>query len=348
MLPHDARPEHKARFPMLVTTRLHSGLPSLRHAREAARIRAALAAVNTRQWPEDRSDGTRQESGAIVRRTGRESVSPANSKRIPTSPPFQVVHHSIQSNHLHLIVEARDRASVTAGMRGLLVRIARALNRLWKRSGAVFADRFHERELRSPRQVRNALVYVLQNLRKHGIHLAGPDPLSSAAELDGWAEGHSGGGARAGSSSGSLSASVPLPAGGSLSAGNPLSASVPLPASGSLSAGNPLSACVLLSASSPLSAYGPFSAKRPPSRIGGRSPSGGRSSAGRLSPSGGLSSSGSGCSSADGLCDARATRSAAFLRLARSSVPPAATWLLASGWRRHGLLCASEWPVTSG
>jgi len=99
---------------------------------------------------------------------------------------FQVVHHSIQSNHLHLIVEAADRRALSRGVQGLLVRIARALNRLWRRCGSVFADRFHERELLNPRQVRNALVYVLQNLRKHGIQLAGPDPYSSGPEFNGW------------------------------------------------------------------------------------------------------------------------------------------------------------------
>jgi len=96
------------------------------------------------------------------------------------------VHHSIQSNHLHLIVEATDRAALTSGMRRLLIRMARSLNRLWGRSGSVFADRFHEHELRTPREVRNALVYVLHNLRKHGIWLDGPDPLSSGPEFDGW------------------------------------------------------------------------------------------------------------------------------------------------------------------
>ncbi len=85
-----------------------------------------------------------------------------------------------------MIVEAPDRAALTRGMRALLIRIARALNRLWGHSGPVFADRFHERELINPRQVRNALVYVLQNLRKHGIWLAGPDPLSSGPDFDGW------------------------------------------------------------------------------------------------------------------------------------------------------------------
>jgi len=74
------------------------------------------------------------------------------------------------------------------GMRALLVRIARALNRLWNRSGSIFADRFHERALRTPSEVRNSLVYVLQNARKHGIAAGGPDPYSSGPWFDGWLE----------------------------------------------------------------------------------------------------------------------------------------------------------------
>jgi hypothetical protein len=158
MAPHATRPAHAESFPVLVTTRLHSGLPSLRHAPEAARILAALACANAHANDEQ----------------------PLRAPRPPSkcaAPPFQVVHHSIQTNHLHLIVEASDRVTLTSGTRWLLARIARALNRRWGRRGSVFADRFHERELRSPRQVRNALVYVLQNSRKHGISLLGPDEL---------------------------------------------------------------------------------------------------------------------------------------------------------------------------
>jgi REP element-mobilizing transposase RayT len=168
MLPHRARPEHKARFPVLVTTRLCPGLASLRKPGEAARVRAALASANERAA-----------SRAALR-------APRGAKE---AADFQVVHHSIQSNHLHLIVEAPDRRALTRGVQGLLVSIARALNRYWGRGGPVFAERFHERELRNPRQVRNGLVYVLQNLRKHGIRLAGPDPYSSAPEFEGWITG---------------------------------------------------------------------------------------------------------------------------------------------------------------
>ncbi|MBK7642019.1 MAG: hypothetical protein IPJ19_03055 [Planctomycetes bacterium] len=136
---------------MQATTRLGAGLPSLRHARELVVVRGAIDAAST-------------------------------------GSNFRVVHHSVQSNHLHLIVEARDRTALSIGMRALLVRIARALNRLWGRAGSVFADRFHERALRTPSEVRNSLVYVLQNARKHGISASGPDAYSSGPWFDGWRE----------------------------------------------------------------------------------------------------------------------------------------------------------------
>ncbi|MBK7641861.1 MAG: hypothetical protein IPJ19_02235 [Planctomycetes bacterium] len=112
----------------------------------------------------------------------RTALCRSNSER------FQIVHHSIQSNHLHLIVEAHDRGALTTGLRGLFIRLARALNQFWRRRGSVFAERFHERELRTPREVRHALLYVLQNARKHGVWVRGADPCSSGAQFDGWAE----------------------------------------------------------------------------------------------------------------------------------------------------------------
>ena len=150
-IPHRSRAEHVASHPIQMTTRLRAGLPNLRHAREFIVLRRAFEAA----------------SGG---------------------PGFRVIHHSIQSNHLHLIVEASDRSALSMGMRALLVRIARALNRLWERKGPVFSDRFHERALRTPREVRNSLVYVLQNARKHGIFDRGPDPYSSGPWFGGWDE----------------------------------------------------------------------------------------------------------------------------------------------------------------
>lgn len=149
LVSHTARPALAARFPVFVTTRLCNGLKSLR--------RPATLAVLLEAF-----------------RAGSESAG------------FRLVHFSIESNHLHLIVEANDAEALAAGMRGLLRRVALSLNLLWGRSGRVFADRYHTRILRSPREVRNALVYVLNNALKHGIHLKGIDPYSSGRWFDGW------------------------------------------------------------------------------------------------------------------------------------------------------------------
>lgn len=99
---------------------------------------------------------------------------------------LHVVEFAVLSNHIHLICEADDATALARGMQGLCVRIARALNRLWRRVGPVFSDRYHVHELTSPSEVRRALEYVLHNAAHHGHWLAGPDSRSSGAWFDGW------------------------------------------------------------------------------------------------------------------------------------------------------------------
>ena len=80
---------------------------------------------------------------------------------------LRLAHYSVQGNHLHLIVEAEDRQALSRGMQGLTIRLARGLNRALRRSGKLFADRYHAHVLEGPREVAHALRYVLQNFRKH-------------------------------------------------------------------------------------------------------------------------------------------------------------------------------------
>ena len=150
---HRTRARLASCFPVHVTLRLERGLPSLRRRREH---RVLLAAFH-----------------AGCERGG-----------------FRLVHFSVLSNHLHLLVEGKSREALSRGIQGLAVRIARGLNRLWSRMGRVFADRYHERILRSPREVWSALRYVLNNARKHGAWFTRgePDPYSSGRWFDGWRE----------------------------------------------------------------------------------------------------------------------------------------------------------------
>jgi hypothetical protein len=109
-------------------------------------------------------------------------------------PGFRLVHYSLQGNHAHLVVEARDKITLGRGMMAIASRLARAVNRVAERSGPVLSERYHLRLLPTPREVRNALRYVLLNARRHAGAKGGGvpsgevclDPASSARWFDGW------------------------------------------------------------------------------------------------------------------------------------------------------------------
>lgn len=100
---------------------------------------------------------------------------------------FRLVQFSVQADHLHLLVEGSDTRTLALGIRGLIIRVARAINRALDRTGPVWNDRYHARALTTPREVRQGLVYVLMNFRKHVRHQPwGLDPCSSAHWFDGF------------------------------------------------------------------------------------------------------------------------------------------------------------------
>ncbi len=105
---------------------------------------------------------------------------------------FRVVHYSLQRDHVHLLVEAAGKDALGRGMKSIGARLARAVNRAFGRSGPVLDGRYHMRILRTPREVRNALAYVLLNTRKHWRQRCGQAPpvrldrASSGRWFDGW------------------------------------------------------------------------------------------------------------------------------------------------------------------
>ncbi|MFL5785644.1 MAG: transposase [Bacteriovoracaceae bacterium] len=75
---------------------------------------------------------------------------------------LRIMHFSLQSNHVHLIVEAGNNELLTKGMRSLTVTMARGLKK-----GKVQLERFHLHVLRAPREIKNAIEYVCFNKQKH-------------------------------------------------------------------------------------------------------------------------------------------------------------------------------------
>jgi REP element-mobilizing transposase RayT len=121
----------------------------------------------------------------------------AMAKMFERLDSFRICHASIQSDHVHLIIEAEDRDALTRGMTSFQVSAARKLNAVLgrrpgvPRRGSVFSDRYQDEPLTSPAQVKNALGHVLNNWRRHGedrgSHLA-LDPFATGGTFDGFAE----------------------------------------------------------------------------------------------------------------------------------------------------------------
>jgi REP element-mobilizing transposase RayT len=154
-VPHRPRPALASRYPVHVTLRVHDDVASLRSRQCFRGIVRSFQLVGRRHRP------------------------------------FRLAEFSVQGNHLHLIVEAADAAHLGRGMQGLAISIAKRLNVLLTRRGAVFTDRYHAHILRTPTEVANALAYVRGNLVVHAQRRGEPipasyiDPCSSAALVDG-------------------------------------------------------------------------------------------------------------------------------------------------------------------
>lgn len=142
--PHRERPHHDPAIPVLVSWRAVSGFPSLRSPRAFPAVRAAVAAA--------------------------------------AKPGFRIIQFSVAKDHLYLLCEARDTASLSRGIRGVTIRAARGINNALERSGAVWGDRYFSRPLPTPRDVRNALVAMLLGGPKPGT----PNLCSSAPWFDGF------------------------------------------------------------------------------------------------------------------------------------------------------------------
>jgi hypothetical protein len=103
---------------------------------------------------------------------------------------FRICHVSIQGTHIHAIVEAASKAALSRGMQAFQISLAKQLNSALGRHGTVFADRYHMRVLRTPREVRNAIAYLVNNWRHHGEDRLFPgravDPYSTGGHFDGW------------------------------------------------------------------------------------------------------------------------------------------------------------------
>ena len=169
---HKERPTLKSYWPVHVVLRVNAEVGSLRKRHMYHALREATLAVARRELHF-------AEEGA-----------------------FRIVHISIQRTHVHLIVEASHKEALARGMQSFQISAAKHINREYseqmglekRRRGNVFVDRYHQEIIRTPRQARHTLSYVLNNWRKHGEDRArmarnwNVDPFSTGAVFADWKE----------------------------------------------------------------------------------------------------------------------------------------------------------------
>lgn len=122
------------------------------------------------------------------------------TERVGGVDEFRIVHMSVQSTHVHMLVEAADERALSWHMQRFQISAARLINATVRdgdgkrRRGMVFTDRFHASIITSPKQARHVIGYVLSNFRKHHEDRSGVartwkiDWFSSAVAFTGWAE----------------------------------------------------------------------------------------------------------------------------------------------------------------
>jgi REP element-mobilizing transposase RayT len=130
-MPHTMRPCFARTTPVHVTVRVAQGVYNLRSKRSFRVVEGAL------YHAADRFD-------------------------------VRVIQFSVQGNHIHFLVEARNKTALSRAIQGLSIRFAKAMNRMMgRKTGRVMGDRYHARLVRTPTETKRVIHYIRDNHRQH-------------------------------------------------------------------------------------------------------------------------------------------------------------------------------------
>lgn len=120
LLPHVARPVFNRDKPALATLRTDKGAPSLLDHEEVV-------------------------IDELTRASGK---------------GFRILRYTIRTDHLHVLAKADDGRAFSRGIQRLSSRITMRINQRAGRHGRLWRERYHRRDLSSPRLEREALAYA--------------------------------------------------------------------------------------------------------------------------------------------------------------------------------------------
>lgn len=78
-----------------------------------------------------------------------------------------IIHYTLEYDHIHLLVEARDNETLGKGMQSFGICFSKGINKYKAVQGQVYKTRYHLRVLKTLKEIKNVLNYVFGNAVKH-------------------------------------------------------------------------------------------------------------------------------------------------------------------------------------
>lgn len=145
---HMKREKVEAKYPVHITIKLKKGVASLRGPKMVAAFKSSLQKAKKRG--------------------------------------LKVIHYAIESNHAHFFAESESNRAIRSGMASFGSSFGKSVRRVSGGKGSVFNGRYHLTVLKSPRQTKNAMAYVLLNHSKQQGAKPYADQKSSAPFFGDW------------------------------------------------------------------------------------------------------------------------------------------------------------------
>ena len=96
---------------------------------------------------------------------------------------LKVIHFSLEYDHVHLYVECGDNHVLGKSMKAFGVSFVKGINKYKKSLGSLYKYRYHLHIIKSAREAKNVINYILKNGIKHGRTLKVINPYNSALVL---------------------------------------------------------------------------------------------------------------------------------------------------------------------
>ncbi|MEI8348179.1 MAG: transposase [Pseudomonadota bacterium] len=97
---------------------------------------------------------------------------------------LKVIHFSLMNNHLHLLIETENKKALAKALQSFAISFTKRLKNFnGLKKTPIFKERYFCHILKSLREVKHAIHYILMNGKKAGLSRYDIDPYSSAINL---------------------------------------------------------------------------------------------------------------------------------------------------------------------